>query len=92
MFCAHRENLPLLLAAAVDSLGAGAPATCRAPLPTSGFWVLHMSGGGLVAADTYDLSDALDRALDSATARRTRRRRHRKANQTASSATAAMST
>jgi 8-oxo-dGTP diphosphatase len=60
VFCAHRENLPLLLRAALDALGAlGLPAGVRDPLPTGGFWILHMADGGLVAAEAYDLSGGL---------------------------------
>jgi 8-oxo-dGTP diphosphatase len=62
VFCAHRENLSRLLAAALGALGAadvrvpgaGAPE----PLPPSGFWALHMAGGRLAAVDRYDLSEA----------------------------------
>jgi phosphohistidine phosphatase SixA/ADP-ribose pyrophosphatase YjhB (NUDIX family) len=63
VFCAHRENLPVLHAAAAAALGAGPPggpalpADWDQPLPTGGFRVLHISGGALVAADCYDLSD-----------------------------------
>jgi 8-oxo-(d)GTP phosphatase len=45
--CAHRENMPVLQAAAVGALGG--PDSGRMPeewgnmLPTSGFWVLHMA-------------------------------------------------
>lgn len=59
-FCAHRENLPGLQAAAIGALGpaggAALPGEWGDDLPTSGFWVLHMAGG-LVAVDRYDLSD-----------------------------------
>ncbi len=58
VICAHRENLPGLLAAAVAALGgAGVPDGCAGPLPTSAFCVLHAADGVLVAADRYDLSD-----------------------------------
>ncbi len=57
--CAHRENLPLLASAAATALRAGPdlPAGWDAPLPTAAFLTLHVSGGALVAADRYDLSD-----------------------------------
>jgi 8-oxo-(d)GTP phosphatase len=59
VFCAHRENLPRLLAAAVSALGGyGGGVGEHDTLPTAGFWVLHIAAGRLVAADTYDLSDA----------------------------------
>ena len=45
--CAHRENLPVLQAAAIGALGppdgAALPREWSDPLPTSGFWVLHMT-------------------------------------------------
>jgi 8-oxo-(d)GTP phosphatase len=84
VFCAHRENLPAAHAAAAAALGVGAPGgpplpgDWDQPLPTAGFWVLNVSGGALVAADRYDLSDALtarSAARDLAAARRRRRRR-----------------
>jgi 8-oxo-dGTP diphosphatase len=65
IFCAHRENLPTAHAAAAAALGAGAPGGPALPdgwdqpLPASGFRVLNISGGTLVAADRYDLSDVL---------------------------------
>jgi 8-oxo-dGTP diphosphatase len=65
VFCAHRENLPALQAAAAEALGAGSPADPRLPddwdepLLTAGFLVLHMAVGALVAVDRYDLSDVL---------------------------------
>ena len=65
VFCAHRENMPGLQAAAVAALGVpdgpGSPGTSRSPgipglpgtlvlpadwdtpLPTAGFWVLHLT-------------------------------------------------
>jgi 8-oxo-dGTP diphosphatase len=90
VLCAHRENLPGLLAAAGDMLSASnAPDDREPPLPTAGFWVLNTADGGLVAADRYDLSEALDSAgrwLDAA--RPTRRRRSRIATKAPSSTTA----
>ena len=57
--CAHRENLPLLVGAAVAALRAGPdlPGGWDAPLPTAAFLAMHVAGGTLVAADRYDLSD-----------------------------------
>ena len=47
VFCVHRENLPALRAAAVEALGMPAgsalPDDWGDPLPTSGFWVLHVA-------------------------------------------------
>ena len=65
VFCAHRENMPSLQAAAVAALGVpdgqgspdasgspgdpgspgipGLPADWDTPLPTAGFWVLHLT-------------------------------------------------
>jgi 8-oxo-(d)GTP phosphatase len=83
--CAHRENLPLLMAAALDALGVqDVPVGVSDPLPTSGFWVLHMAGGELVAVDAYDLSQALAAASRRAAARRSWRRRSRTATDAAS--------
>jgi 8-oxo-(d)GTP phosphatase len=51
VICAHRENLPSLLAAAGAALGAVPPDGI--PLPTSGFWVLHAAHGLLTAAERH---------------------------------------
>lgn len=60
ILCAHRENLPTLVAAAYRGLGVAEPPSCGVddPLPTAGFCVLHVADGKLVAADRYDLSSA----------------------------------
>jgi 8-oxo-(d)GTP phosphatase len=80
VFCAHRENLPVLLAAALDALGVqDVPAGVRAPLHPAAFWALHATGGELVAADAYDLSAALGSATCRAAARRSCPRRSRTA-------------
>jgi phosphohistidine phosphatase SixA/8-oxo-dGTP pyrophosphatase MutT (NUDIX family) len=93
VFCAHRENLPPMLAAALEALGAhGVPASLRDPLPTGGFWVLHTAASRLVAAEAYDLSGALSSAVRRVSARRSWRRRSRIAISPASSTTAAMIT
>jgi 8-oxo-dGTP diphosphatase len=55
--CAHRENLPTLLTEAAAALSASAPPGAGDTLPTSGFWILSIAGGGLVAADRYELSE-----------------------------------
>jgi 8-oxo-(d)GTP phosphatase len=49
--CAHRENLPPLLAAACAALGADPPA--GAPLRKGDFWVLHVADGHLAAAEQH---------------------------------------
>jgi len=49
--CAHRENLPPLLAAACAALGADPPA--GAPLRKGDFWVLHVADGRLAAAEQH---------------------------------------
>lgn len=52
--CGHRENLPALLAAACERLGAAVPA--GPPLPKGGFWVLQAAAGTLVSTERHDLS------------------------------------
>jgi 8-oxo-dGTP pyrophosphatase MutT (NUDIX family)/phosphohistidine phosphatase SixA len=90
VICAHRENLPALLAAAGDALGAAVPPDDRGdPLPTAAFWVLHVTGGALAAAELYDLSDTLASGTRASAARK-RRRRSRSTTQPASSTTATM--
>jgi 8-oxo-(d)GTP phosphatase len=49
--CAHRENLPPMLAAACAALGAAPPDD--AALHKGGFWVLHAAGGRLAAAERH---------------------------------------
>jgi 8-oxo-dGTP diphosphatase len=51
VICAHRENLPVLLAAACAALGAAPPG--GDPLPPAGFWVLHAADGVLAAAEHH---------------------------------------
>ncbi len=51
IICAHRENLPLLLAAACAELGA--PPPTGAPLRKGEFLVLHRAAGRLIAAERY---------------------------------------
>jgi phosphohistidine phosphatase SixA len=51
IICAHRENLPVLLAAAGAELGAEQPA--RGPLRKGEFLVLHRAAGRLIAAERY---------------------------------------
>jgi 8-oxo-(d)GTP phosphatase len=94
VFCAHRENLPRLLAAAARELGAPAVTVDgHDTLPTAGFWVLHCADGQFVAADSYDLSDVLDSVSGPVAACRARRRRRsRTAIHAASSTTSAIST
>jgi 8-oxo-(d)GTP phosphatase len=53
--CAHRENLPPLLAAACAALGADPPA--GSPLHKGGFWVLHVADGRLAAAEQHNLAE-----------------------------------
>ena len=53
--CAHRENLPFLLDAALSVTGSNhVTASVRKPLPKGGFLVLHLSGETLAAVDRYD--------------------------------------
>ena len=53
VICAHRENLPSLLAWACDQLGAPVPP--GPPLAKGAFWVLHASAGRLVCAERHHL-------------------------------------
>jgi 8-oxo-dGTP pyrophosphatase MutT (NUDIX family)/phosphohistidine phosphatase SixA len=55
VICAHRENMPLILAAACDRLGAAVPA--GPPLRKAGFWVLHHAAGQLVGAERHHPED-----------------------------------
>jgi 8-oxo-(d)GTP phosphatase len=51
VICAHRENLPVLLAAACTQLGAQPPT--KTPLRKGEFLVLHRAAGKLIAAERY---------------------------------------
>jgi 8-oxo-dGTP diphosphatase len=51
VICAHRENLPVLVAAACAELGTGPPP--GKPLHKGEFFVLHRSGGRLAAVNRY---------------------------------------
>jgi 8-oxo-(d)GTP phosphatase len=55
--CVHRENLPMLLAAACARLGSTPPA--GGPLAKGGFWVLHVADAELAATERHapNLSD-----------------------------------
>lgn len=53
LICAHRENLPVMLHAAVRALGGSSPPSGR-PLPKGGFWVLQSAGGVLLSAEQHD--------------------------------------
>ena len=52
--CVHRENIPVLLAAACERLGADPPADPS--LPKGGFWVLQAGDGKLAGLERHDLS------------------------------------
>jgi 8-oxo-(d)GTP phosphatase len=52
VICAHRENLPVLLDAICEQLGAEPPT--GPPLRKGGFWVLHRAAGKLAAAERHD--------------------------------------
>jgi 8-oxo-dGTP pyrophosphatase MutT (NUDIX family)/phosphohistidine phosphatase SixA len=52
--CVHRENIPVLLAAACERLGAVPPADPS--LPKGGFWVLQEGDGRLAGLERHDLS------------------------------------
>jgi 8-oxo-dGTP pyrophosphatase MutT (NUDIX family) len=54
VICAHGENLPPLIMDACAALGAAPPGELS--LPKSGFWVLHLAGGALAAAERHRLA------------------------------------
>jgi hypothetical protein len=62
VICAHRENLPLLLAAACAALGSAVPE--GAALGLGGFWVLHAADGALVASERHHPAERLPAAGD----------------------------
>jgi 8-oxo-(d)GTP phosphatase len=49
--CVHRENLPMLLAAACARLGSSPPS--GGPLVKGGFWVLHVAESELAATERH---------------------------------------
>ena len=49
--CVHRENLPMLLAAACARLGSSPPP--GSPLSKGAFWVLHVAGSTLTATERH---------------------------------------
>ena len=49
--CVHRENLPMLLAAACARLGSSPPS--GGPLVKGGFWVLHVADAELAATERH---------------------------------------
>jgi 8-oxo-(d)GTP phosphatase len=51
VICAHRENMPVLLAAVCGQLGGRPPD--GPPLRKGGFWVLHRAGGALAGTELY---------------------------------------
>jgi 8-oxo-(d)GTP phosphatase len=51
VICAHRENMPVLLKAAYESLGTPVPADL--PLRKGAFWVLHRADGRLAGAECH---------------------------------------
>jgi 8-oxo-(d)GTP phosphatase len=56
VICAHGENLPQLTVEACAVLGAAPPESLS--LPKSGFWVLHVAGRALAAAERHTLTEA----------------------------------
>jgi 8-oxo-(d)GTP phosphatase len=53
IICAHRQNLPWLLAQACAA--AGVPVPDGPPLHRGGFWVLQMAGGRLASAEQHQV-------------------------------------
>jgi 8-oxo-(d)GTP phosphatase len=68
VICAHRENMPVLLAAVCGQLGAQPPD--GPPLRKGGFWVLHQAAGALAGAELHNPDDL--RLPPSGSARRAR--------------------
>jgi 8-oxo-(d)GTP phosphatase len=69
--CLHRENLPLILAAACSVLGTSSPAIPAiwdASLPKGSFLVLHAAAGELVALERYDLLGSVSESSGTSTA------------------------
>lgn len=56
--CAHRENMPSLLAWACERLGAPVPGGL--PLRKGAFWVLQVGDGRLVSAEQHDAPGTAD--------------------------------
>jgi 8-oxo-(d)GTP phosphatase len=56
VICAHGENLPPMIADACAALGAVPPDGLS--LPKGGFWVLHVAGGTLAAAERHNLAES----------------------------------
>jgi 8-oxo-dGTP diphosphatase len=56
VICAHRQNLPWLLASACAALGAPVPS--GPPLRPGGFWVLQVGGGRLASAEHHQAGPA----------------------------------
>lgn len=52
--CVHRENLPVVLAAACSALGAVPPEVPA--LPKGGFWVIHAAAGRQIAIERHTLT------------------------------------
>jgi 8-oxo-dGTP pyrophosphatase MutT (NUDIX family)/phosphohistidine phosphatase SixA len=55
VICAHRENIPLILASVCNRLGAAVPA--GPALRKGGFWVLHRAAGQLAGAECHHPED-----------------------------------
>jgi 8-oxo-dGTP diphosphatase len=60
LICAHRENLPVMLAAAKAALGADADLPPDPPLGKGSFVVLQCAGGAVVTAERQELADLGD--------------------------------
>jgi len=56
LICAHRENLPVMLDAAREALGAGKNVVVEPPLGKGSFVVLQSADGVLVSSERHDLT------------------------------------
>ncbi len=59
VICAHRENLPTLIEAALTSLGVPADHAVEPPLGKGSFVVLQSADGALVSSERHDVAELL---------------------------------
>jgi hypothetical protein len=54
VLCLHRENLPEVLTEACSALGLPAAMPADPSLPKGGFWVAHVTSGGMAGLERYE--------------------------------------